>query len=84
MTKREIQRWRKEIGNILKGGREIAGLSQEKVAKKLRMPARTLINYEQGKHTMGWIRYMEICEVLGMDAGKELSRVIHNVYRRQK
>jgi transcriptional regulator with XRE-family HTH domain len=83
MTKRDIQRWRKEIGNTLKEGRELAGLSQEKVAKKLRMPARTLINYEQGKHTMGWIRYAEICRVLGMDAGKALTEVINKVNGRK-
>jgi transcriptional regulator with XRE-family HTH domain len=79
MNKRLIQRFRQEVGNFIREGRASAGLSQEKLAKKLRIPARTLTNYENGRNTMGWIRYVEICQVLGMDAGAELNRVIQKV-----
>jgi ribosome-binding protein aMBF1 (putative translation factor) len=84
MNKRDIQRFRQAIGDIIRKGREDAGLSQEKLAQKLRIPDRTINNYENGRNTMGWIRFVEICKVLNLNAGLELNGVIKKVGGRNR
>jgi transcriptional regulator with XRE-family HTH domain len=83
MNKRLIQRFRSELGRTLKEGRQLAGLSQEFVGKKLRIPRQAVIKYESGKHTMGWIRFVEICQTLGIEAGPTLADVIKKVNGRK-
>jgi transcriptional regulator with XRE-family HTH domain len=83
MTKRDIQRYRQAAGNTIRKGREAMGLSQEKLAKKLRIPERTINNYENGRNTMGWIRFVELCQVLDMSPGLELTLIISKVNGRK-
>lgn len=79
MNKKDIKRWRKAIGDALREGREIAGISKEKLSRKLRTTRQAVIKWERGEHTMGWIKFVEICRAIGLEPGPTLTDVINKV-----
>jgi transcriptional regulator with XRE-family HTH domain len=81
MNKRLIKRYRKEIGKVIRDTRTQAGLSQKYIGKRLRTTGQMVGKWERGESPMDCTRYMEICQVLGLIAGVELTRVLHKVNR---
>ena len=65
-----------EVGGVLAGARERAGLTQQQVAKLLRKPQSFVSSYERGQRRIDILEFLRIVEVLGSDPFKLLQEII--------
>jgi transcriptional regulator with XRE-family HTH domain len=61
--------------DLLKEERKSAGLTQAKLAKKLRRPQSYVSKYERGDRRLDVIEFLEIARVIGFDPTTFLSRL---------
>jgi len=89
MTKAKTFKFHRAVGAMLKESREAQGMSQQQVADKLKTTFQMVQNWERGTKRgesgkmiptpMSIVRYVDFCNVLGMDAGQTLTEVINKV-----
>lgn len=60
---------------LLQEARELAGLSQTELAKRLRRPQSFVSKYESAERRLDVVEFSEICDALGLDPAKILSRL---------
>lgn len=58
-----------DISTYIKSRRENIGMSQIEFAEKINVIRSTVIRYESGETEPGFNKFIEICEVLGMEIG---------------
>lgn len=61
--------------DLLKEERKKAGLTQAKLAKKLRRPQSYVSKYERGDRRLDVIEFLEIARAVGFDPGEVLSKL---------
>jgi transcriptional regulator with XRE-family HTH domain len=61
--------------DLLKEERKKAGLTQAKLAKKLRRPQSYVSKYERGDRRLDVIEFLEIARAVGFDPGEILSKL---------
>jgi transcriptional regulator with XRE-family HTH domain len=61
--------------DLLKEERKKAGLTQAKLAKKLRRPQSYVSKYERGDRRLDVIEFLEIARAGGFDPGEILSKL---------
>jgi transcriptional regulator with XRE-family HTH domain len=61
--------------SLLRGERKKAGLTQAKLAKKLRRPQSYISKYERGDRRLDVIEFLEIARAIGFDPGEILSKL---------
>jgi transcriptional regulator with XRE-family HTH domain len=61
--------------DLLKEERKKAGLTQAKLAKKLRRPQSYVSKYERGDRRLDVIEFLEIAQSVGFDPGEILSKL---------
>lgn len=62
--------------DLLKEERKKAGLTQAKLAKKLRRPQSYVSKYERGDRRLDVIEFLEIARAIGFDPGEILSKLL--------
>ena len=62
--------------NLLKDERKKAGMTQAKLAKKLRRPQSYVSKYERGDRRLDVIEFIEIAQVIGFDLHEFLQKVV--------
>lgn len=63
---------------LLRGERKKAGLTQAKLAKKLRRPQSFVSKYERGDRQLDVIEFIEVAQVIGFDPHDFLRKLITN------
>lgn len=61
--------------DLLKEERKKAGLTQAKLAKKLRRPQSYVSKYERGDRRLDVIEFLEIARAVGFDPGEFLQKL---------
>jgi len=61
--------------DLLKEERKKAGLTQAKLAKKLRRPQSYVSKYERGDRRLDVIEFLEIARAVGFNPGEILSKL---------
>lgn len=62
--------------SLLRDERKKAGLTQAKLAKRLRQPQSYVSKYERGDRRLDVIEFLEIARAVGFDPGEVLSKLI--------
>ena len=62
--------------SLLKDERKKAGLTQAKLAKKLRRPQSYVSKYERGDRRLDVVEFVEVAQVIGFDLHEFLQKLI--------
>lgn len=62
--------------SLLRDERKKVGLTQAKLAKRLRQPQSYVSKYERGDRRLDVIEFLEIARAVGFDPGDVLSKLI--------
>jgi transcriptional regulator with XRE-family HTH domain len=69
------RKWEKEMGEQLQKGRHAAGLTQEKLARKAKVPLTTLREWEQGRRGMRLQAAIKLADALDVSLDELVGRV---------
>jgi transcriptional regulator with XRE-family HTH domain len=69
MTKAQREKFKRHIRVELKHTRELKGLSQEDIAKSLRVTQQLVDSWEAGRKTIPMDRYVAYCRAVGISPG---------------
>ncbi len=64
------------LQELLRSGRMAAGLKQEDVARLLKRPQSFVSNYEAGERGLNVIEFIDVCNVIALDARQVLDELI--------
>lgn len=64
------------LTSLLKDERKKVGLTQAKLAKKLRRPQSYVSKYERGNRRLDVIEFLEVARVIGFDPHELLQRLV--------
>lgn len=79
MTRAKLTKFRKTAGHIIKAQRLAVGMTLDALAEQLDVTYQMAQHWEAGRKSMELARFAEICDVLGMDAGKALNLILTNL-----
>ena len=65
------------FASLLRDERKKAGLTQAKLAKKLRRPQSYVSKYERSDRRLDVIEFLEVARVIGFDPGEMLRKLPH-------
>ena len=65
-----------KLQELLVKARTDAGLTQQELAKKLGKHQSFVAKYEGGERRLDMVEFIEICQVIGVDATKLITRII--------